>query len=403
MLLALAGILPAEAQNSISPYSRMGYGLLGENATGIQRQMGGVGYAMQNGRQVNVMNPASYAQTDSLTFLWDIGLDFTSVWMEEGGKKGNSTGGGLDYITSAFRIADNLGASFGAVPFSSVGYTFGTDIDHGNVLRTGTGSVSELYLGFGWSPIKNLSIGANASYMFGTLQNYTLINSTSTSLFLRQMEIRDWNLHAGMQYVIPFNKKNRVTLGVTYSPKKPIHGHAWGSYYDAATDEKKDTVGYNSMKNNYELPNTIGAGLNYTHGNQWMAEVDFTYQDWTKAKYTPIKGFESANARFDDRWKVSGGIQFVPSARGSYLKRMAYRAGAYYNHDYQNFHGNNLRDYGVSLGFGFPALGSKTTVNLGFEYKHRYTAPTCLIKEDYFNVTLSVNFNEMWFWKNKIR
>ena len=26
-----------------------------------------------------------------------------------------------------------------------------------------------------------------------------------------------------------------------------------------------------------------------------------------------------------------------------------------------------------------------------------------LLKEDYLNITVSVNFNEMWFWKNKIR
>ena len=403
LLLVLAATLQAGAQNTTSPYSRMGYGLLGENATGIQRQMGGVGYAMQNGRQVNVMNPASYSQTDSLTFLWDIGLDFTSVWMREGNEKANNTGGGLDYINSAFRIAKNLGASFGVVPFSSVGYTFGTDIDNGTESRAVTGSVSELYVGAGWTPLKNLSIGANVSYMFGTLQNYTYINSTSTSLFLREMEIRDWNLHAGVQYALPLGKSDRLVIGAAYSPKKSLHGHAWGSYYDVTSDTKRDTVGYCSMKGNYELPNTMGAGLNYTHGSKWMAELDFTYQDWSKAKYTPIKGFESTNSKFDDRWKVSGGIQFVPNVRGGYFKRIAYRAGVYYNHDYQNFIGNNLRDYGVSLGFGFPALGSKTTVNLGVEYKHRYTAPTSLIKEDYLNVTLSVNFNEMWFWKNKIR
>ncbi|MDE6100559.1 MAG: hypothetical protein K2G01_05890, partial [Paramuribaculum sp.] len=51
-----------------SPYSKFGYGLLDNNATSAQMQMGGVGYAMSTGRQINVMNPASYAAADSLTF-----------------------------------------------------------------------------------------------------------------------------------------------------------------------------------------------------------------------------------------------------------------------------------------------------------------------------------------------
>ena len=61
MLLAI-GALSAKAQNrEMSPYSMYGYGMLTDNASSTQRAMGGVGYAMSNGRQINVMNPASYA------------------------------------------------------------------------------------------------------------------------------------------------------------------------------------------------------------------------------------------------------------------------------------------------------------------------------------------------------
>lgn len=69
-----ACVFSASAQIS-SPYSKFGYGLLNDNATSAQSQMGGVGYAMNSGRQINVMNPASYAAIDSLTFL------LTWVWI----------------------------------------------------------------------------------------------------------------------------------------------------------------------------------------------------------------------------------------------------------------------------------------------------------------------------------
>ena len=44
----------------------------------------------------------------------------------------------------------------------------------------------------------------------------------------------------------------------------------------------------------------------------------------------------------------------------------------------------------------------KTIVNLGFEFRHRQGYPQALIKENYFNLTLGINFNEMWFRKSKI-
>ena len=210
-------------------------------------------------------------------------------------------------------------------------------------------------------------------------------------------------MRVGLQYAFNLSRKSKVVLGATYSPKKTMHGKAWGTFQDVAQDKKVDTVGYLDMKGNYELPTTIGAGISYTYDNRLNLELDYTYQQWTKAKYTPIQYFDDPDTKWNDRWKIAAGVAYTPSFRGSYLKRMTYRFGAFYNNDYMNVNGNNVRDYGGGIGFSFPALSSKTLVNLGVEWKHRYTTPVNLIKEDYLNVTLSVNFNEMWFWKNKIR
>lgn len=394
-------IAVANAQISTSPYSKAAYGLLSDNASGIQRSMGGVGYAMQGGRVVNAMNPASYAHVDSLTFLWDIGLDFTNVWSKESGNTGYNFGGGLDYITAQFRVAPKLGMSFGLLPYSSVGYTFGGSIDNGTEAREGTGGIAQIYLGAGYEFIKGLSVGANVSYMFGTTSNATTVTSTSTTLFQRQMQVRDWNLNVGLQYGVNIGH-DRLNIGMVYSPKKSFHGHTWGITYDSQ-DTKQDTIGYTSLSGKYEQPHTFGAGLSYTFNRKLTAEVDFTYQNWADVKYTPLEGFESADTHLDNRWKLAGGLQYTPNRRGSYVGAMNFRCGAFYNHDYMNLMGNNVRDYGASVGVGLPVPNGKTTVNLGLEWRHRTSSPTVLITEDYFNITLSVNFNELWFWKNKIR
>ena len=70
----------ALSQIVTTPYSKMGYGMLNDNVSSIQRSMGGVGYAMKGGRIINVMNPSSYANVDSLTFLWDVGIELSNLW-----------------------------------------------------------------------------------------------------------------------------------------------------------------------------------------------------------------------------------------------------------------------------------------------------------------------------------
>ena len=83
-LLLIFAVTGTVAQNgTMTPYSRYGYGILRDRSTSTQRSMGGVGYAMQSGRQINAMNPASYAAIDSLTFLFDLGLDLTCLWQTE--------------------------------------------------------------------------------------------------------------------------------------------------------------------------------------------------------------------------------------------------------------------------------------------------------------------------------
>ena len=85
LLIAICAAMPAmRAQNVVTPYSMYGYGILNDRATSMQRQMGGVGIAQNSGRQINAMNPASYASIDSLTFLFDMGADLSILWNKEG-------------------------------------------------------------------------------------------------------------------------------------------------------------------------------------------------------------------------------------------------------------------------------------------------------------------------------
>lgn len=413
--IALLGgclIFPAGAQNVNTPYSMYGYGILNDHATATQKQMGGIGIAMRSGRQVNCMNPASYAAIDSLTFLFDMGADLSLLWSKDGNVKEHSTGGGLDYLTIQVPFSKYVGGSMGILPYSSVGYSFGNDIKHGTRSNQGSGGLNQAYLGVGGT-YAGFSAGVNVYYMFGTITNdiYANPENSSSTLFEHILQVRDWNLVAGLQYTQNINRYNRITIGATYSPKKSLHGNTWATFQNIVSgeDAKPDTVGYSKIGGRYYQPNSFGVGLNFNHDRQshFMAEVDFTYQDWKNAKYSPLLDEEGEvifqGMDFDNRWRVSGGVEYRPALRGSYLKRITYRAGAYYTHDYLNIRGNHVKEYGITCGFGFPTAEGKTTINLGLEWKRRVASPHKLLSENYFNITLGVNFNEVWFWKRKLR
>ncbi|MCC8071958.1 MAG: hypothetical protein LIO90_09180 [Bacteroidales bacterium] len=385
-----------------SPYSRFGYGILGDNASGAQRMMGGVGYAMNSGRQINVMNPASYAYMDSLTFLFDMGLDLVRVNRTEDNTKNKEWGGGLEYITMQFPIVKGLAGSIGILPYSSVGYTFGSEIDNGTESHTGSGGLNQIYLGLGYTPFEGFAIGANVSYLFGNTYNdiYVYTEAGSTSLFEQSFEVRDYHLQFGAQYSQRIGRNHRMTLGVMFSPGKDLLGHAQVMKYDVSQSDTPDTLSRVSLRHNFSLPSTWGVGLNYQWQERLMVEADFTYQPWSKVKFAEMPDFSVT--RFNNRYKGAVGLQYTPRERGKWVQRINYRAGAFYGRDYMKVGDNSVREWGLSCGFGMPNPNNKTIISLGFEYRHRQAHPNPLLKENYFSITLGVNFNEMWFFKNKI-
>lgn len=415
LAVAMAMVTASESVSAQTPYSKFGYGMLRDNATSAQRQMGGVGYAMSSGRQINVMNPASYAARDSLTFLFDMGLDFTNIWSSEKlhnsdvTNKQHNYGGGLDYVTMAFPVSKRLGMSIGLLPYSSVGYSFGSKIDNGSASRQGSGGLNLLYLGAGFNIVKGLNVGMNFAYFFGTTYNdvYAIPASTGTmSLFEQIIQVRDFHMDFGIQYGAEVAPRQRLTAGLTFSPGKALLGKSMVLQFDEVTSAGSsghvgDTIASESLRHHFAIPATWGVGLNYERNRNFMAEVDFTYQGWKNAKFEPNDNF--IGTKFQNRYRIGAGLQWVPDPRGSYFRRVAYRLGGYYNRDYITVNTNSVKDFGLSCGFGFPAVAGKTVVNLGFEYKHRSTSPVKLLTENYFNITLGVNFNERWFMQSKIR
>ena len=60
-VLAFISVAVMAQNNTNSPYTRYGYGDLGDRSFGAGRAMGGVGIGLRSPLQINPLNPASYS------------------------------------------------------------------------------------------------------------------------------------------------------------------------------------------------------------------------------------------------------------------------------------------------------------------------------------------------------
>lgn len=425
--LLAAATLPALAQTngSNSPYSRYGFGLLNDGGNAFNKGMSGTAYGMRSGTQLNTKNPASYSAIDSLSFLFDFGLSLQNGNFSQNGIKTNAKNTSIDYVSAGFRLAKRLGMSVGLSPYSTAGYKTSSErkFQSGNseVTQTnsftGDGGLHEVYGGIGWEPFKNFSFGANFGYLWGNLDHTVLmsfdnsnINSTRQAY---ETDIRTYKIDFGLQYELPLNKKNSLTLGLTYGLGHNVNSDAY--YYNqkvvTGSIAHGDTI---SCKNAYQLPHTIGAGLTWNHNNSLRVGVDYTFQKWADVKYPTLvnanqfgdQAYVAQKGLLTDMHKVSLGMEYVPNQEGTrWRQRVRYRAGFAFSTPYTKIDGRDgPQDFMASLGVALPIINAhnnRTFVNFSAQYEHVKPKMAGMITENYIRFSIGLSFNERWFMKWK--
>ncbi len=425
LLLASATLpLAAQTNGSNSPYSRYGFGLLGDRGNAFNKGMAGTAYGMQNGKELNTKNPASYAAIDSLTFLFDLGLSMQNGNIAQGGVKTNAKNSSVDYVTAGFRVAKNVGMSLGLVPFSTIGYNTSSkeEIQASNQVLTktttfsGDGGLHEAYIGVGWAPFRRFSIGMNAGYLWGDLSHTVLMNFDDSNInSTRQAyetDIRTYKADFGLQYVQPLDKKNTLTLGLTYGLGHDIKRDAY--YYNQKVVTGSSASGDTLVcRNAFQLPHTLGAGITWTHDNSLRVGVDYTFQKWADMKF-PMVVENAAGALdyvgrkdlFTDLHKVSLGMEYVKNPEGlRWRQRVRYRAGFSYQTPYTKIGGvDGPQHFLASVGVALPITNmhnSRSLINFSAQYERVKPKMAGMITENYIRFSIGLTFNERWFMKWK--
>ena len=407
----------------LSAYSRYGFGQLNDALIGRQTGMGGIGLGLREGAQVNVSNPASYSKCDSLTFLIDAGVSLENANFDNGSTRMNAKSASFDYIAMQFRAFKNIGVSFGFVPYSKIGYSFSTLHDiisdkYGDVTPystfTGSGGLSEGYIGVGAKVFAGLSVGFNFNYLFGDM-THTVENSFSNTAVLSSIRaytasISTTKLDFGLQYEQELGKHDKVTLGATYSLGHTVGNDATRTDYtydsaNSAVEESTETV----INDAFELPSAFGIGVAYQRGTKWTVGLDYTSQKWGDVKYpmTTSAGFVSQKGFLSNRNKVALGMEYTPNSMSrKYLNRVHYRLGGYYSTQYAKVNGlDGGKEYGLTFGFGLPiqnVWNNRSVVNLSGQWVHVKPAAGQLITENYLRVVIGLTFDERMFAKWKV-
>ncbi len=404
-LLAIFTIAQVSADNGInSPYSRYGVGVLTNQSLGINRQMGGLGYGLRSHSYINILNPASFSEADTLTMLLETGFSLQNVNFKEGNRQINAKNASFDYLAIQFRVCKNLGMSVGFLPYSNVGYSFSTNSGVGTNEQSlnsynGSGGIYQPYIGLGWKPFKWFAAGVTGSYIYGDIThevNIDFLNSTDRRR-IYNTSLRSYKLDFGLQFITRFSAKNSLTIGATYSLGHNLNAKA------KITETTSGAEVTTKIDDGFKLPHTYGIGFIYNYNDKWKAGADYTFQQWsTSSFFGKDKGI--------DRSKVSIGAEYSPNVLSKNIfKMMSYRAGAYYAQPYTEINGKKgCEEYGVSAGFSIPFYNrnnknSHATLHISGQYIHLEPKSQGMISENYLRINIGITFNESWFMKMKIR
>lgn len=408
-LLALSG-LSASAENGMnSPYTRFGYGQLASYDLGFSKAMGGTGIALRGSNQINLHNPASYSSVDTLTFIMDMGVTLQNTNFAENGVRRNARNATFDYFTIQYRLVKGLGMTVGFTPFSNVGYEYSStkiirNDEDGMVTTTnkynGEGGMGRVTAGLGWQPVKGLSVGANASYIYGSISHYVYnqysesVISTRTKQYTASLSGLSFDM--GAQAYFGWDK-NQLTLGATYTLGSGLRGKPYTVDYivTGSIATSADTL----WRAPFTLPESFGGGISYRYDERLTVAADFRLQRYGNCLFFDAPGM--------DRYRTSLGMEYIPEnyAR-KFFRRLRYRAGIYHATSYYTINGQAGPDeYGASVGVGIPVINGynqRSTVNISGQFIRVQPRVPGMITENYMQLSIGVSFIENWFAKWKV-
>lgn len=385
--------------------------------------MGGLGLAYRSNRQINYLNPASYTAQDTLSFLFDFGMIGSRSAYETEDQSFSSGNINIDHIAISFPITRWLVTSIGVRPYSYVGYDIKEEIlisgifqqsVNSDLIFQGNGGLNQFNIGAGIQPLKNLSVGFNMNYVFGSIERSKYLrfpfNPEYSEVSIETtLEFSDLVFDLGLQYRLRLTEQLDITLGGIYQNRTGIGIRKiiskYANYSEGQPGAFKDSLLFTpnlliegiDQEDQFYLPALYGAGFILNYRDRFLFGADFYRQNWE-----PVNIFDETEPLRQTNEFIAGfEITPDPEALRGYYNKINYRLGAYYSSYYLELRNHQLKDYGITFGVGLPFKNSKTSFNFAVELGQRGTTEDNLIRERYANLLISVTLHDVWFLKRK--
>ena len=438
LILLNATIMIAQEQNVVirpkdnSPYSRFGLGDPVDQFFAAQAGFAGMTAAFQDPFHLNLSNPASLSYLRATAF--EVGFYGKYASLSDQNSSAGVWSGNLGYLALAFPLKNSInsaldrvrsnwdfGMSIALVPYSLVGYDIEIDVedqgevgDVSNSLK-GNGGTYRLIWGNG-ARYKNLSFGVNLGYQFGKQINSRRIDfddlfNSYSSEFLDEISYSGLVWSVGTQYVFDFKEPNkngemvpsgrRFVIGAYGNSKNNINTNS-SLFYQRQNPRAGilDTILFDEeVLQKVTLPMEFTLGVSYEKFDKFRLGAEYSMGQWS--------GYanEAKPENLLDSYRIAVGAEIIPDALSynSYFRRIRYRFGAFYGSDPRNLDGDQLTQYGVTLGFGFPViLPRQGTSFVNFAVEAGQFGLSDGLQETYVQMTLGFTLNDnSWFFKRK--
>ena len=426
VFIAVIAIHSYGQEGTASPYSFYGIGSLKFKGTVENRSMGGLSIYTDS-IHINLRNPASYTG-ENLEFLnnesrpvkFTVGGSYSSSTLKSDTSSDKANATTFDYLALSVPMG-KFGFGFGLMPYTSVGYkleSVDSDGDPINRFR-GQGGVNKAFLGLGYMLTEGLSIGVDAQYNFGNIQNSAIefvYDSDGTPIQYQSREtnrsdLSGINFNIGLSYKRMLNEKLEFVSGVTYTPESNLASKNERSFsaitINSTTGQEfaintieADLEAAGLKETDLVLPSKLSIGIGIGEPRKWFVGGEYTTQK-TSNFFNEL--YSSTTTQYEDASTISLGGFFIPQYNSftSFFKRAVYRGGLRFEKTGLNINDESIKEFGISFGVGLPVGTFFSNANLGFEVGKRGTTNSNLIQENFVNFQLSLSLNDRWFQKRK--
>ena len=400
-------------ESTSSPYSIYGIGDIKFKGSVENRSMGSIS-VLPDSIHINIQNPAQLACL-KLTGL-ALGGTYANTKYKTETQEAKARRTSLDYMIVGIPVG-KVGIGFGLIPYSSVGYKIGrtANVTNNNneTIRSiisrynGIGGVNKVFLGFGYRLTRNINIGGDLQYNFGTIETNSLQYQTDLQYGSRENNVSDLrgvNFDLGITYQTKVNSKYSFFSSLAYTPEAVLtSGNTRNIDIVLVTSSSVrpvETQNIGVADTKIKLPSKLSFGSGFGQVKKWLVggEISFIQNSVMSNRFTDING-----ATFENSVRYSLGGFFIPNynSYSSYYKRMVYRGGLRYENTGLVIQDKSITDFAANIGLGMPLGGTFTNINIGLEIGRRGTKYYNLVEENYINLSVGLSLSDKWFVKRK--